>query len=65
MRGGQCLTVTPRLVVGLGDGWGDARVELPPGVWYNVFTGERWTGGRQDVGRLLALFPVGLWLREE
>jgi (1->4)-alpha-D-glucan 1-alpha-D-glucosylmutase len=65
IRGGQCLTVTPRLVVGLGDGWGDTRVELPAGVWRNVFTGERWTGGRQDVGRLLELFPVGLWLREE
>jgi (1->4)-alpha-D-glucan 1-alpha-D-glucosylmutase len=65
VRGGQCLTVAPRLVVRLGDGWGDTCLELPAGVWTNAFTGERCTGGQQAIGSLLARFPVGLWLREE
>jgi (1->4)-alpha-D-glucan 1-alpha-D-glucosylmutase len=65
VRGGRCLTVAPRLVVRLGDGWGDTCLELPAGVWTNAFTGERCTGGQQAIGSLLARFPVGLWLREE
>jgi (1->4)-alpha-D-glucan 1-alpha-D-glucosylmutase len=65
VRGGQCLTVTPRLVVGLGEDWGDTWLELPAGVWANAFTGECWPGGRQAIRALLARFPVGLWLRKE
>ena len=65
VRGGLCLTVAPRLVVGLGEDWGDTWLELPAGVWANAFTGERWAGGRQAIGSLLARFPVGLWLREK
>ena len=65
VRGGRCLTVAPRLVVGLGDDWGDTWLELPAGVWANAFTGERRAGGRQAVGSLLARFPVGLWVRGE
>ena len=64
VRGGRCLTVAPRLVVGLGNDWGDTWLELPAGVWTNAFTGERSAGGRQAIGSLLARFPVGLWLRE-
>jgi len=64
VRGGQCLMVAPRLVVGLGNDWGDTWLELPAGVWTNAFTGERSAGGRQVIGSLLARFPVGLWLRE-
>jgi (1->4)-alpha-D-glucan 1-alpha-D-glucosylmutase len=64
VRGGRCLTVAPRLVVGLGDDWGDTWLELPAGVWADAFTGERRAGGRQAVGALLARFPVGLWVRE-
>ena len=65
VRGGWCLTVVPRLVVGLGDDWGDTWVGLPPGVWTSAFTKERSEGGRQAIGSLLARFPVGLWLRGE
>jgi (1->4)-alpha-D-glucan 1-alpha-D-glucosylmutase len=63
VRGEQCLLVVPRLVVGLADGWGDTRLDLPAGVWTNAFTGERCTGGQQAIGPLLERFPVGLWLR--
>ena len=58
VRGGQCLTVAPRLVVGLGDDWGDTWLELPAGVWTNAFTGER-CGGRAagDRGRCWHGFP--------
>jgi (1->4)-alpha-D-glucan 1-alpha-D-glucosylmutase len=64
VRGGRSLTVAPRLVVGLGDDWGETRLEFPAGVWTNAFTGERSVGGQQALGALLARFPVGLWLRE-
>ncbi len=64
VRGGRYLTVAPRLVVGLGDDWGDTGLELPAGIWASAFTGERRAGGRHAVGSLLARFPVGLWVRE-
>jgi (1->4)-alpha-D-glucan 1-alpha-D-glucosylmutase len=65
VRGGRCLTVAPRLVVGLGDDWHDTWLTVPAGAWTNAFTGERLAGGRHAIGALLARFPVGLWLREE
>jgi (1->4)-alpha-D-glucan 1-alpha-D-glucosylmutase len=59
----EVVTVVPRLVVGLGSGWGDTVVELPPGRWRNRLTGA----GEQGVARvamLLEEFPVALLARE-
>ena len=62
-RGEEVVTVVPRLVLGLGDGWGDTVVELPPGRWRNRLTGA----DEQGVIRLAMLFeefPVALLARE-
>jgi len=40
VRSGRCVTLVPRLVLGLKDGWGATAVRLPAGSWRNVFTGE-------------------------
>jgi (1->4)-alpha-D-glucan 1-alpha-D-glucosylmutase len=61
-RGGEVVIVVPRLVVRLEKrgGWGATRVEVPPGEWGNVFTGEPVRGGTVEVARLLADFPVAV-----
>jgi (1->4)-alpha-D-glucan 1-alpha-D-glucosylmutase len=62
-RAEEVAVVVPRLVLGLGAGWGDTAVELPPGRWRNWLTGA----GEQGVARLSTLFdefPVALLARE-
>jgi (1->4)-alpha-D-glucan 1-alpha-D-glucosylmutase len=63
-RGGRALTLAPRRLWALAGRWGDTVVDLPAGEWLNVFTKERWSGGRRETARLLAQFPVALLLRE-
>jgi (1->4)-alpha-D-glucan 1-alpha-D-glucosylmutase len=64
MRGGQVVTLAPRLAVGLNGNWNNTVIKLPAGSWENVFSGEHWSGGTHDLSRLLARFPVGLLVRE-
>jgi len=64
LRGGQVLTVAPRLVLGLKGDWKDTVLELPPGSWDNVLTGERLTQGPTPLAGLLMKFPVALLARE-
>jgi (1->4)-alpha-D-glucan 1-alpha-D-glucosylmutase len=64
MRGGKAITLAPRLAVGLGDDWQGAAVELPPGVWEDAISGERFRGGTQKLSRLLKQFPVALLVRQ-
>jgi (1->4)-alpha-D-glucan 1-alpha-D-glucosylmutase len=64
MRGEKAITLAPRLAVGLGDDWQGAAVELPPGVWENAISGERFRGGTQKLSRLLKQFPVALLVRQ-
>jgi len=61
-RGGA-LTVATRLPLGLveGGGWGDTRLDLPPGRWRDVLT-DRLTDG--SVGSLLSAYPVALLVKE-
>jgi len=63
MRGGEIVTVVPRLVLGLGGAWEDTEIDLPRGSWRNEMTGEA-AGGTVRVGQLLARFPVALLTRE-
>src|SRR5207237_1650400 len=44
-RGGGAVTVVPRFLARLTEGWGDTALELPPGEWRNTFTGEIWDEG--------------------
>ena len=64
MRGGKAITVAPRLAVGLGDDWQGTAVELPPGIWEDAFSGERFRSGAQKLSRLLIKFPVALLVRQ-
>jgi (1->4)-alpha-D-glucan 1-alpha-D-glucosylmutase len=64
-RGDSVLAVAPRLVLGLSGVWGETTLELPPGQWTNVLTGERGLGGRIGLAELLSRFPVSLLARDE
>jgi (1->4)-alpha-D-glucan 1-alpha-D-glucosylmutase len=71
VRGGQVVTIAPRLVVGLGGGfvdweWDDTTLALPAGRWRCVLSGQVADGGPDGVPlrELLAAFPVGLLVRE-
>ncbi len=64
-RGGDVVTVVPRLVLGLAaraDGWAGTTVRLPPGRWRDVVTGVERDGGPEPaaVGAVLADFPVAV-----
>jgi (1->4)-alpha-D-glucan 1-alpha-D-glucosylmutase len=61
-RGGDVVVAAPRLATSAGN-WEDTHLELPEGRWSNQFTGEEFDGGRAEVGRLLARFPVMLLAR--
>jgi (1->4)-alpha-D-glucan 1-alpha-D-glucosylmutase len=63
-RGGKAVTLAPRLVVGQDGDWHGSTVELPPGSWEDVFSGERFRGGTQKLSRLLEPFPVALLVRQ-
>ena len=64
MRGGRVVTLAPRLVLGLGGDWKNTVIELPAGSWRNVFGGDRFEGGAQELSRILARFPAALLVRE-
>ncbi|HEU0133089.1 MAG TPA: malto-oligosyltrehalose synthase [Mycobacteriales bacterium] len=61
-RGGEVVTVVPRLSVPVDD-WKDTTVWLPPKGWGGVLTGETFDGGPVPVGELFARFPVALLAR--
>ena len=72
VRGGEAITLAPRLVVGLGGRfpaweWHDTRIVLPEGRWRCVLSGQLAQGGDDHVliEELLAAFPVGLLVRED
>ena len=63
-RGGA-ITVATRLPVGLAarGGWGDTRLDLPPGRWRDVL--DRRGHRRRRLADLLATHPVALLVRED
>ncbi len=66
MRGNGAITVVPRLVMGIQDGWGDTSIQLPLGTWKSVL--NRTTSvysGEVKLSELLSGFPVTLLEREE
>ena len=40
-------------------------VDIPIGEWRHLLTGDRWSGGTNDVGSLWARFPVAVLARED
>ena len=65
VRGSRAMTVVPRLVTGLADGWGDTVVEVPHGDWRDAMTGDTWSGGSVPLSALLGRFPVALLVAGE
>jgi (1->4)-alpha-D-glucan 1-alpha-D-glucosylmutase len=63
VRGGQAVTVAPRLVIGLDRDWQDTALDLPAGSWRNELTGERIEGGEIRLRDLLGRFPAALLSR--
>jgi (1->4)-alpha-D-glucan 1-alpha-D-glucosylmutase len=64
-RHGSLVTVVPRLVMRLGNEWGDTVLPLPEGNWFNELTGEHVLGGERRVSELLQRFPVAMLRRKE
>jgi len=62
VRGGEAVTIVPRLVWGLGGDWADTRLPLPPGSWHDVISGA--AVGSDRLADLLGAFPVALLVRE-
>ena len=63
MRAGSCVTLAPRLVIGLAGGWRDTTVLLPVGHWRDQLSGRELEGGEVGVDQVLDSFPVGLLTR--
>ncbi|MBI5383148.1 MAG: malto-oligosyltrehalose synthase [Verrucomicrobia bacterium] len=62
-RGGDAITIVPRLVLGLGGNWEDTTVPVPLGLWENELTGDEVPGGNVRLRELLQRFPVALLSR--
>jgi (1->4)-alpha-D-glucan 1-alpha-D-glucosylmutase len=60
MRGGEVITIAPRLFLGLEEGWHDTIIDLPPGRWRQELDGQVYNGGPCRIGDVLRAFPVGL-----
>jgi (1->4)-alpha-D-glucan 1-alpha-D-glucosylmutase len=63
-RGDSVAVFVPRWPLRLGGSWAGTSVDLPPGHWKNIFTGETVMGGRLRVQSVLRRFPVALLTRE-
>jgi (1->4)-alpha-D-glucan 1-alpha-D-glucosylmutase len=63
-RTGGLAVLVPRLVAGLAGDWADTAVQLPPGSWRSVLTGEQ-ARGTVPAADLLARFPVAVLARED
>jgi (1->4)-alpha-D-glucan 1-alpha-D-glucosylmutase len=64
MRGDKVISIVPRLLVRLVDGWLDTSLNLPAGKWRNSLTGDTISGGRQKISDLLKRFPVALLVKD-
>ena len=62
-RGEEAIVLAPRFVLREGRTFPDAVIDLPDGVWQNVFTGES-IHGRIELDAIFARFPVALLWRE-
>jgi len=64
-RGERVVVLAPRLFAGLLEsGFGDTRVELPPGTYRNLLDPDRVVSGNPEVAEALGRFPVGLLVQE-
>ncbi len=59
VRGGAAVTVAQRQPWALAGAWRDTTVDLPPGEWRNLLTGEQ-AAGEVTLAQLLGRFPAAL-----
>jgi (1->4)-alpha-D-glucan 1-alpha-D-glucosylmutase len=64
VRGGDVVTIAPRLVLSIGGEWDDTAVSLPEGRWLDEFTGDSFDGREIPLSYLLSRFQVALLTRE-
>jgi (1->4)-alpha-D-glucan 1-alpha-D-glucosylmutase len=64
-RAGNAMAVVPRLVLRAQDRWRGTTIQIPPGAWQNVLTGQRVEAGAVDVSELWRDFPVALLERTD
>lgn len=62
-RGENILVVAPRLCWQLAGDWENTTVDVPPGNWLNVLSGEPVKSGRASPSEVLRTFPVALLVR--
>ena len=61
LRANDVLVMVPRLVWQLGGQWQDTSLDIPPGEWHNVLSGQSVRGGTIQVAAALKEFPVALF----
>ena len=60
VRGGQVISLCPRLPLSLAGQWENTVLDLPEGTWHNLLTNTTFSGRTQHVHDLLNDFPVAL-----
>jgi len=65
IRGEGAISMAPRLVMGLSDGWAETVLELPTGHWHDILTGNEHAAGTVRLAQMLNRFPVALLVRKE
>ena len=64
IRAHRVLTVVARWRLKRGEGWLNTWIEVPPGTWRNILTGDAVQSGRIPMDVLLRRFPVALLVRD-
>jgi (1->4)-alpha-D-glucan 1-alpha-D-glucosylmutase len=64
-RGDSVAVLAPRWNLRLSGGFGATSVELPPGRWTNVLSGDEISGGKTRAQNLFRQFPVALLVRDD
>ena len=60
----KIIAIAPRFLISLGNVWQDTAVDLPAGVWTNIFTNEIFRN-KTKIRNLLNDFPVALLIKEK
>ena len=64
LRGDKVITFVPRLIISLQGNWGDTYLNIIPGNWRNILTGENINGDKIMIADILQKFPVAILTRE-
>lgn len=62
MRGNAAITIVPRLVLGLQNGWGDTTLDLPAGVWRDELSTRSFESNTK-MSEIFSELPVALLAR--